>query len=56
MQGNFGKSKYDLTPFWLLVMYNNPFDGELHAILHASKYNGGNCTINRNLRTRKQSS
>ena len=40
MQDEFGKTTLDVTPSRLLVLYKNPFDGELRAILHGSKYNG----------------
>ena len=40
MQDEFGKTTPDVTPSRLLVLYKNPFDGELRAILHESKYNG----------------
>ena len=30
---------HNVAPSWLLVLYKNPFDGELCAILHGSKYN-----------------
>ena len=40
MQDKFGRTTIDVTPSRLLVLYKNPFDGELRAILHGSKYNG----------------
>ena len=39
MQDKFGKTAHDVTPSRLLVLYKNPFDGELPAIFHGSKYN-----------------
>ena len=40
MQDKFGKTTHAVTPSRLLVLYKNPFDKELRAILHGSKYNG----------------
>ena len=40
MQDKFGKTTHNVTPSRLLVLYKNPFDGELRAILHDSEYNG----------------
>ena len=40
MQDKFGKTTHDVTPSRLLVLYKNPFDGDLRAILHGSEYNG----------------
>lgn len=39
MQDKFEKKTHDVTPSWLLVLYKNLFDGELYAVLHASKLN-----------------
>ena len=40
MQDKFGRTTPEVTPSRLLVLYKNPFDGELRAILHGSKYDG----------------
>ena len=40
MQDKFGRTTPEVTPSRLLVLYKNPFDAELRAILHGSKFQG----------------
>ena len=40
MQDKFGRTALEVTPSRLLVLYENPFDGELRAVLHGSKFEG----------------